>query len=59
VLVLSALDGRPSLPCIVRHANPAAGVAGVEFLADRELSARVADALIRSHPRSVQAIPGA
>jgi flagellar biosynthesis protein FlhG len=52
VLVLSALEGRPSLPCVVRHANPGLGVAGVEFLADRELAARIADELIRNHPRA-------
>jgi flagellar biosynthesis protein FlhG len=51
VLVVSAAEGRPSLPCIVRHADGERGVAGVEFLADRELTARLAEELIRRYPR--------
>jgi flagellar biosynthesis protein FlhG len=52
VLVMSALDGRPSLPCIVRHSSEEAQRAGVEFLTDPENSGRICETLLRRFPRN-------
>jgi flagellar biosynthesis protein FlhG len=49
VLVLASLDARPSLPCAVRHANPQARRAGVEFVTDRDVAARVVEELVRRY----------
>jgi flagellar biosynthesis protein FlhG len=51
VLVLAALDGRPSLPCVVRHAHPPDRRAGVEFVTERENAARLSEELIRRYRR--------
>jgi len=51
-LVLSQLEGGPALPCVVRHASPERGRAGVEFTGEPELARRVADAIARRFPPS-------
>ena len=47
-LVLTHLDGRPALPCVVRHASE--GRAGVEFTAGRDLATGVARSIARRFP---------
>ena len=49
--ILAALDGRPSLPCVVRHAHPPDRRAGVEFVTERENAARLSEELIRRYRR--------
>jgi flagellar biosynthesis protein FlhG len=46
-LVLTGLGEQPSLACVVRHVDPAARRAGVEFLADPETGRAAADGIRR------------
>lgn len=46
-LVFTGQGEQPSVACVVRHADPAARRAGVEFLADREASRQAADGIRR------------
>lgn len=49
-LVFTGVGEQPSLPCVVRHADPAARRAGVEFLAEREAGRRAAEGIRRAGP---------
>ncbi len=51
-LVFTGQGALPSLPCLVRHASPSGHRAGVEFMADPELSRRAAAGVRRAsaHP---------
>jgi hypothetical protein len=46
-LVLGTLPDQPSLPCVVRHAEPSVGRCGVEFVADRGAAARAVEAILQ------------
>lgn len=49
VLVVSAIEDRPSLPCLVRHVSPEKKRAGVEFMGEKELVQRVVAELQRRY----------
>ncbi|MBI5548712.1 MAG: PilZ domain-containing protein, partial [Deltaproteobacteria bacterium] len=47
VLILGALPDRPSVPCVVRHYSAERHNVGVEFLADKKVSQRIATDMAR------------
>ena len=57
VLVLGAIENRPSVPCVVRHADPVAGRAGVEFLLDHDTTARLIAQLVSQFHEAEGAAP--